>query len=599
MKLQEQADWASLSVENSAPHESRFQANLATVPVQCKAGTAQTITEKETKRPNQVGLPDTLKAGLEQLSGLDMSDVQIHYNSSKPAQLQALAYTQGTEIHVAPGQEKHLPHEGWHVVQQKQGRAQATMQLPGNVSINDDQGLEREADIMGAKALQPLRVSTTSHPTQLSSQKPIQKKSRIDLTKVALDERTREEIKQKIETLKANKRQAKKDKTSAWATSSGEDISRDKTYNDEIAKIREEFEKSIKALAKDTGLAETVLISGDKYYGDEVEEDAGNGKKLKFHRRDDTGKEYVKDSRGTFVPRYIRRELNHKDDLTSGITTQGINNYDALWGKKSTWGPGRNGSLTWEDREFLQQSIGGGGNQFALSHTSTKRPILSNAHESFGAKSPQKYTDGKVKTGSSGSVMYYPHSGAIMTDLAKMGDTKFAAQWEIDKVTGHKVPLPEGKHSTLDWYGFNSGGSYVKGAGKARDEVVRMSGYRNMEVVAEGVPKQAIIQPETWKNIDEGPKKNYQGGESKRGQEMVKFREQKQKESLEKIKQAREKEVKPLPTVQNNRTQELLGEDYEVYKKLPPQGAVGRWTGVGTSQKKRIIDKLKALEIEG
>jgi hypothetical protein len=39
------------------------------------------------------------------------------------------------------------------VVQQKQGRVQPTMQLQG-VSINDNEGLEREADIVGEKVLQ-------------------------------------------------------------------------------------------------------------------------------------------------------------------------------------------------------------------------------------------------------------------------------------------------------------------------------------------------------------------------------------------------------------------------------------------------------------
>ncbi|MNY19986.1 hypothetical protein D3C86_1534450 [compost metagenome] len=55
---------------------------------------------------------------------------------------------------MAPGQEKHLPHEAWHVVQQKQGRVQPTKQLKGTTNINDDTGLEKEADVMGAKAIQ-------------------------------------------------------------------------------------------------------------------------------------------------------------------------------------------------------------------------------------------------------------------------------------------------------------------------------------------------------------------------------------------------------------------------------------------------------------
>lgn len=116
----------------------------------------QEIPEEEplqTKRENNTGMPDNLKAGVESLSGIDMSDVRVHYNSSKPAEVGALAYTQGTNIHVAPGQEKHLPHEAWHVVQQAQGRVMPTMQLK-DVAVNNDVVLENEADIMGAKALQ-------------------------------------------------------------------------------------------------------------------------------------------------------------------------------------------------------------------------------------------------------------------------------------------------------------------------------------------------------------------------------------------------------------------------------------------------------------
>ncbi len=102
-------------------------------------------------KKNKTGLPDNLKAGVETLSGLSMDDVSVHYNSAKPAQLQALAYTQGTDIHMGPGQEGHLPHETWHVVQQKQGRVKPTMQMKGT-AINDDASLENEADVMGRRA---------------------------------------------------------------------------------------------------------------------------------------------------------------------------------------------------------------------------------------------------------------------------------------------------------------------------------------------------------------------------------------------------------------------------------------------------------------
>jgi hypothetical protein len=98
------------------------------------------------------GLPDRLKSGVEVLSGYDLSNVRVHANSDKPAGVKALAYTQGSDIHVAPGQEHHLPHEAWHVVQQAQGRVSPTMQMHGWIPVNDDEGLEREADMMGDKA---------------------------------------------------------------------------------------------------------------------------------------------------------------------------------------------------------------------------------------------------------------------------------------------------------------------------------------------------------------------------------------------------------------------------------------------------------------
>lgn len=103
--------------------------------------------------PNKTGLPDRLKSGIENLSGYSMDDVRVHYNSSRPASLNALAYAQGSEIHLGAGQERHLPHEAWHVVQQAQGRVRPTMQMNSGVGVNDDVGLEKEADVMGARAL--------------------------------------------------------------------------------------------------------------------------------------------------------------------------------------------------------------------------------------------------------------------------------------------------------------------------------------------------------------------------------------------------------------------------------------------------------------
>lgn len=119
------------------------------------------------------GLPAQLQSNMESLSGMSLDDVNVHTNSAKPAQLKAHAYAQGTDIHLGPGQEKHLPHEAWHVVQQKQGRVKPTTaaapvqaKSQTSVPVNDNAGLEKEADVMGAKAMQ---MKSSESPTQLKS----------------------------------------------------------------------------------------------------------------------------------------------------------------------------------------------------------------------------------------------------------------------------------------------------------------------------------------------------------------------------------------------------------------------------------------------
>ncbi|MBO1350437.1 MAG: DUF4157 domain-containing protein [Hormoscilla sp. GUM202] len=114
--------------------------------------TAQRQSE-EKKGKNLTGLPDRLKEGIERMSGYDLSGVRVNYNSPKPAHLNAHAYTQGQAIEVGPGQERNLPHEAWHVVQQMQGRVKEEFKVNG-YGVNGDRGLEREADTMGKRALQ-------------------------------------------------------------------------------------------------------------------------------------------------------------------------------------------------------------------------------------------------------------------------------------------------------------------------------------------------------------------------------------------------------------------------------------------------------------
>ncbi|WP_392532148.1 DUF4157 domain-containing protein [Nostoc sp. C117] len=150
VQREEIAESESEELQMSSLVQHQAKGGMAAIP-DLEASINQAKGGGEAHRPNQTGLSDNLKAGIESLSGIAMDDVKVHYNSAKPAKIQALAYTQGKDIYVASGQEKHLPHEAWHVVQQKQGRVEPSIQMKG-IYANVDLMLEKEADIMGEKA---------------------------------------------------------------------------------------------------------------------------------------------------------------------------------------------------------------------------------------------------------------------------------------------------------------------------------------------------------------------------------------------------------------------------------------------------------------
>jgi hypothetical protein len=104
-------------------------------------------------------MPGSLRAAMEGALGADFSDVRIRTASARASELNAAAFTQGIEIHMAPGHwAPHTPsgrqllgHELGHVLQQRAGRVRTTAYL-ASTPLNDDPGLEREADAIGARA---------------------------------------------------------------------------------------------------------------------------------------------------------------------------------------------------------------------------------------------------------------------------------------------------------------------------------------------------------------------------------------------------------------------------------------------------------------
>jgi hypothetical protein len=103
-------------------------------------------------RTAEGGLPEELRTEMETQSGVDLSDARVYRQSARPAEVGALAFASGGEIHLAPGQDHHLPHETWHLVQQRQGRVAPTLTLDNGARVNDDPALEHEADVMGERA---------------------------------------------------------------------------------------------------------------------------------------------------------------------------------------------------------------------------------------------------------------------------------------------------------------------------------------------------------------------------------------------------------------------------------------------------------------
>jgi Domain of unknown function (DUF4157) len=104
------------------------------------------------------GLPIALSNQIKTLLGVDPSQAVIHKNSGKAAEIGALAFVQGNEIHFAPGKfnpntregKELIGHEFTHYKQQMQGLVQPTSEIAG-MPLNEDPALEAAADAMGAK----------------------------------------------------------------------------------------------------------------------------------------------------------------------------------------------------------------------------------------------------------------------------------------------------------------------------------------------------------------------------------------------------------------------------------------------------------------
>jgi hypothetical protein len=129
-------------------------------PVQRKAsGHSATSAAIQTSTSAGIPLPEDVRRRMERAFGADFSEVRIHEADAAATAVGAKAFTQGSEIHFAPGEYdpgstlglELLGHELAHVVQQAQGRV-ATTGERGGLPASDDSWLEHEADELGARA---------------------------------------------------------------------------------------------------------------------------------------------------------------------------------------------------------------------------------------------------------------------------------------------------------------------------------------------------------------------------------------------------------------------------------------------------------------
>ncbi len=111
-------------------------------------------------------LPEQVREKMEGAVKMDLKDVKVHANSEKAVEAGALAYSQGNEIHFAPGQydpnskkgQELIGHELAHTKQQAEGRVKATGQVAG-MALNSQDHLEKEADSVAKTIDDPKKES--------------------------------------------------------------------------------------------------------------------------------------------------------------------------------------------------------------------------------------------------------------------------------------------------------------------------------------------------------------------------------------------------------------------------------------------------------
>ncbi|MEO5998527.1 MAG: DUF4157 domain-containing protein [Chitinophagaceae bacterium] len=136
------------------------------------------------QQQKQGNLPDDIQTKMETAFDTDFSEVNVHQNSGTAKTLNAVAFTQGNEIHFKSGYDPFsengqevLGHELSHVVQQRAGEVPVT-HFESGFAVNTQTGLEQRAETEGKKAANGQLVNNNTS-TSISPKPTVQKKSEV------------------------------------------------------------------------------------------------------------------------------------------------------------------------------------------------------------------------------------------------------------------------------------------------------------------------------------------------------------------------------------------------------------------------------------
>ena len=164
----------------------------------------------------KTNMPDDVQNKMENSFGEDFSDVNIHKDSEQAPGLGALAYTQGNDIHFAPGQyepgsqkgQELLGHELSHVVQQREGRVKPDgQQNKADANVNTDEGLEKEADELGEQAAQGKKADVKGERIIAQDSSPVESTSNTTTNQAEVESNDEDQIIVRFYTLNGEEKE--------------------------------------------------------------------------------------------------------------------------------------------------------------------------------------------------------------------------------------------------------------------------------------------------------------------------------------------------------------------------------------------------------